>query len=89
MEQLKWHGMGYRSISGGELVRLGRDWPATGTAPAATGMVGIAVERWHGQPSALTTAHRVVITVLMNGDRLNIPEAFLEVEDTSRVLSGV
>ncbi len=88
MKQLSWHGMGYRSISGGELVRLGRDWPVTGGAAAAAGMVGIAITRWHGQPSALTTAHRVIITVLMNGDRLNIPEAFLEVEQ-SKAFSGV
>jgi hypothetical protein len=73
--------MGYRSISGGEMVRLGRG--PTGRV----GAVGVAVERWHN--ISATGSNKVIITVLVNGNRLDIPEAFLELEDTAKVFSFV
>jgi hypothetical protein len=86
MKQLRWHGMGYRSICGGEMVRLGR-----ATRHAQVGAVGVAVERWQGDSSDISVAvgNGVIITVLVNGNRLAIPEAFLEVEDTAKVFSFV
>jgi len=86
MTEQVWHQRGYRSITGGELVRVGsRGWGAD----VDVGDVGIALERWHGKdPSASTAWQRNRVTMvrcLFERGEVSLPENCLEVEAVSQV----
>ncbi len=86
MTEQVWHQRGYRSITGGELVRVGsRAWGADGEI----GEVGIAVERWWGgDSSTLAESERLnrgtMIRCLFGRGEVSLPENCLEVEAISK-----
>jgi len=87
MTEQVWHQRGYRSITGGELVRVGSR--AHGTA-VEIGDVGIAVERWWGgDSSTLAESKRLnrgtMIRCLFGMGEVSLPENCLEVEVVSRM----
>lgn len=86
MTEHVWHQRGYRSITGGELVRVGsRGWGAE----VEIGDIGIALERWWGgDPSTLAESERLnrgtMIRCLFGMGEVSLPEDWLEVEVASK-----
>ena len=84
MTQQHWHQRGYRSITGGELVRVGsRGWGAD----VDVGEIGVALERWHGPDprSPARQRNRVTLVRCLFGSReVSLPENCLEVEAVSK-----
>ncbi len=82
MTEHVWHQRGYRSITGGELVRVGsRAWGAE----VEIGDIGIALERWWGgDPSTLAESEgwgrATMIRCLFGMGEVSLPENCLEVE---------
>ena len=87
MTEHVWHQRGYRSITGGELVRVGsRTWGAE----VEIGDIGIALERWWGgDSSTLAESERLnrgtMIRCLFGRGEVSLPENCLEVEAVSKV----
>jgi len=86
MAQQHWHQRGYRSITGGELVRVGsRAWGAD----VKVGEIGLALERfWCGDSSTLAESKRLnrgtMVRCLFGRGEVCLPENCLEVEAVSK-----
>jgi hypothetical protein len=83
MTEHVWHQRGYRSITGGELVRVGsRAWGAE----VEIGDIGIALERWWEETPAPWPINRgTMIRCLFGRGEVSLPENCLEVEVVGKV----
>ena len=85
MTQQHWHQRGYRSITGGELVRVGSRIVG---ADVDVGEIGVALERWYEGDQNASPAWRlnkeIMVRCLFGSREVSLPENCLEVEAVSK-----